>query len=275
MKLHFIRSSKERSCVLEDLYSYLVERGFEVTEGIPDRTAHDLDLTPRHDLYILKARTELPVSIAGVLHQRGARILNPYPSCVMILNKIVATAMMRHAGIPAPRSWATADPSLLHFVAAAERKPLVIKPFNGIHSQNVMVANSSDELEDWPVTVGPMLVQEFIEGCAQRFKVHCVGEQVFATCKPFSLGGHHEPGRPLEVSDAVRDIAVRCGKLFGLGLYGLDVLIAAGGPVVVDVNPFPGYKGVPGIAKVIGDYIAAYARGRVSLMPGEYPRAED
>jgi ribosomal protein S6--L-glutamate ligase len=63
----------------------------------------------------------------------------------------------------------------------------------------------------------------------------------------------------------VRDIALRCGALFGMGLYGLDVLVPEGGPVVVDVNTFPGYGGVPGIASVIAEYIDGYARGRHSL----------
>jgi len=31
--------------------------------------------------------------------------------------------------------------------------------------------------------------------------------------------------------------------------------------MVVDVNSFPGYKGVPGIAPVVADYIEKYARG--------------
>jgi ribosomal protein S6--L-glutamate ligase len=264
MRLHFIRSPKARSAVLEELYVLLTERGFEVTEGVPDRAALDLDMAPQHDLYILKARTELPVSIAGVLHRRGARVLNPHPSCVVVLNKIVATAMMRDAGIPTPRSWAAADPSLLSSIAG----PVIIKPFNGIHSQNITVVRNPAELERVRAQNGPLLVQEFVEGCAERLKVHCVGEQVFATRKPFSLGGAHVPGEPCPVSDELRDLALRCGALFGMGLYGLDVLVPRGGPVVVDVNSFPGYGGLPGIAKVIADYIDGYARGRHSLPPG-------
>jgi ribosomal protein S6--L-glutamate ligase len=265
IKLHFIRTPRERNSVLEELYALLIQRGFVVTEGIPDKAAQDLDMVPQHDLYILKARTELPVSLAGVLHQRGARLLNPYPSCMAVLNKIVATAAMRSAGIPTPRSWATADPSLLHSIATAERLSLIIKPFDGIHSQGILVVRDPDELEDVPASDKPMLVQQFIEGCTVRFKVHCVGDEVFATWKPFSLGGTRRPGQPCEVSDELRELALRCGKLFGMGLYGLDVLVTQHGPVVVDVNSFPGYGGVPGIAKVIADYIEGYAHGRIAL----------
>jgi ribosomal protein S6--L-glutamate ligase len=271
MKLHFIRSPKKRSAVLEELYVLLAQRGFEVTEGIPDSTVLDLEMAPQHDLYVLKARTALPVSVVGVLHQRGARLLNPFPSCVAVLNKILATAMMRNAGIPAPRSWVVADPSLLAPIASAISTPLIIKPYNGIGSRNITVVRERFELGGVPLTDGPYLVQEFVEGCNERLKVHCVGDQVFATRKRFSLGGSGEIGQPCEVSNELREIALRCGILFGMGLYGLDVLIPRDGPVVVDVNSFPGYGGLPEIAKVIADYIAGYARGRHTLPPIPLP----
>ena len=60
----------------------------------------------------------------------------------------------------------------------------------------------------------------------------------------------------------IRDLAVRCGEIFGLALYGLDVLETPRGPFVVDVNPFPGYGGCPGAAEAVADVIAAYATGR-------------
>ena len=34
--------------------------------------------------------------------------------------------------------------------------------------------------------------------------------------------------------------------MFDLLLYGLDLVITEKGPVIVDVNSFPGFRGVPG-----------------------------
>src|SRR5205814_991202 len=53
-----------------------------------------------------------------------------------------------------------------------------------------------------------------------------------------------------------------CGQVFGLGLYGVDIVEGVDGPWIVDVNTFPGYKGAPGAAARIADYIADYALGR-------------
>ena len=265
MKLHFIRSQKPRNAVLEELYRVLDERGFEVTEGIPEATVHDLDCTPQHDLYILKSRTALALCVAGVLHQRRARMLNPYPSCLTLMNKIVVAAAMRDAGIPTPRSWAVSEGSRVRGCDIGSVERLIVKPFDGIHSQGITVVNSANELSDLPVSDGPLLIQEFVEGCRERFKIHCVGERVFATRKPFSLGGTHRPGEPCALSEEMREIALRCGKLFGVGLYGLDILVGDDGPVVVDVNSFPKYDGVPQIAQVIADYIDSYACAHLEL----------
>ena len=61
------------------------------------------------------------------------------------------------------------------------------------------------------------------------------------------------------MSEEVRDIALRCGAAFGLGLYGLDLIETPRGPFVVDVNYFPGYKGLPDAAEAVADHVALHA----------------
>ena len=67
------------------------------------------------------------------------------------------------------------------------------------------------------------------------------------------------------------DLALRCGQAFGLGLYGMDLVETPSGPQVVDVNYFPGYKGVPDVAPRIAAYVERYARGRAALEPPTPP----
>jgi ribosomal protein S6--L-glutamate ligase len=74
------------------------------------------------------------------------------------------------------------------------------------------------------------------------------------------------------VSDEIRRIALATGEACGLALFGLDVIESPRGPYVVDVNYFPGYKGVPDVAPLIADCVDDYAQGRFTLTPPE-PRA--
>ena len=68
--------------------------------------------------------------------------------------------------------------------------------------------------------------------------------------------------RPCPISREVREIALGCGRVFGLGLYGLDVIDGVDGPTVIDLNYFPSYRNVPHAAELIADFIEDYALGR-------------
>jgi ribosomal protein S6--L-glutamate ligase len=153
-----------------------------------------------------------------------------------------------------------------------ERMPLVIKPYRGHRGNGVRLVQTVDELSTIPQPRSPVLIQEFVAGTGDDLKVYVVGKEVFGVRKR-SLGLTSEPqseqpsleGLPCEVSDEVRDIAVRCGEALGLGLYGLDVLETESGPKVVDLNSFPSYRGAVDAAPFITDYISAYACGEVDF----------
>lgn len=117
--------------------------------------------------------------------------------------------------------------------------------------------------EAWTQPEAPVLIQELIPGSGEDLKVYVVGEEVFAVRKSFAADSFTKAGRPSPVSAEVCAIALRCGQAFGLGLYGLDIIESPDGPVVVDLNYFPRYKGVPDVAPLIADYIERFACGLI------------
>lgn len=267
MKLFFMivrRVPPVPSPVLVETYSILSERGYEVGESIAEEVltrSDEIDVT--NDLYLLKSHTELSLSLAGALYVRGARILNPYPSCALTQNKIIVSRLLSEAGVPAPRSWVTADFSLLEEIAA--ETPLIIKPYMGHRGAGITKITSPADLKGLTPPDYPMIVQELIPGHGEDLKVYVAGEEVHGVQKPFSETSFSVPGRPVPISDEVREIALKVGKICGLGLYGLDIIESPRGPFVVDVNYFPGYKGVPNAARMIADYIDQYAQGKIAL----------
>jgi ribosomal protein S6--L-glutamate ligase len=254
------------SPVLTEVFEILTKAGFAVEAGIAEERVTRADrLRPEHDLYVLKSHTELSLSLAGILHAQGARLLNPYQSCVATQNKIVASRCLRAAGVPVPRTWVTGDLSLLQPIVRGT--PLVVKPYQGHRGAGVRVVRTPDELSSLPPPGVPVVVQEHVAGNGEDVKVYVVGDEVFAVRKQFSPQSFSEPGRPCPVPDGMRRIALAAGRALGLGLYGLDVVEGRDGPVVVDVNYFPGYKGVHGVAARIAAYIEHYARGEKRLQP--------
>lgn len=267
MRFHFVvnrRVPAKPSPVLLEVYELLARAGHEVTDGIPEEALVRPDLLrPEADLYVIKSHSEVAFSLAGALHAAGADQLNPYPSWVATQDKVVASRYLRAAGIPTPRSWLTADLSLL--APLIEERPLIVKPHRGHRGAGVQVARTPAELAAIAVGEQPVIVQELVPGPDEDLKVYVVGEEVFAVRKVFSPTSFTVAGRPCPVDPELGDIARRCGQALGLGLYGLDVIESPDGPVVVDVNTFPGYKGVPRPAPLIAEYITAFARGEVTL----------
>jgi ribosomal protein S6--L-glutamate ligase len=253
------------SPVLIEAYDILRRRGYDVDDAIAEELPQRPDLLePEHDLYLLKSHTDLSLSLAGVLHAQGAQILNPYPNCATTQNKFIASRVLRAAGVPVPDTWALTDPALLEGEVA--RRPLLVKPYMGHRGAGISIVHDAAALNEAAASaVCPMLVQEYVPGPGEDLKVYVVGDQVFAVSKPFSETSFTVAGRPVPVEPEVRDAALRTGAALGLGLYGLDVIESPDGPIVVDVNYFPGYKGVPDAAAMIADYIDAYAQGEVTL----------
>jgi ribosomal protein S6--L-glutamate ligase len=266
-KIHFLLNERVHPVpnpIFARAMALLEQRGFTISSGIPEEALLCPDrLGARHHLYVLKSQTELALSVAGVLHDRGGRFLNPYPACALAQNKITAASRLAASGVPVPRCWLTADFARLCELAA--ERPIVVKPYRGHRGAGVVVAHAPDDLVGIELGDQPMLVQEFIPGKGGDLKVYVVGQNVFGVRKDFSAESFRATGTLVAVTPAVRAIALRCGAAFGIGLYGIDIIESPDGPVVVDFNHSPGFRGVPDAAPLIAQHVENVVRGRTRL----------
>src|SRR5207247_3535712 len=165
---------------------------------------------------------------------------------------------MLHAAVDTiPRSWVTGDLRLRLSLTA--QRQLSMKPFDGRRGNGIRIVNEPRELASIPAPRRPVLVQEYVAG-GDELKVYVIGDEVFAMRRPPSTNGCPRPRAACPVSPKLRRIALRCGQVFGLGLYGLDMGEGPDGPVVVDLNYFPSYRGVPGAATLIAVSVQVFAK---------------
>ena len=54
------------------------------------------------------------------------------------------------------------------------------------------------------------------------------------------------------------DLTRSTARGLDLHLAGVDVVVGPGGPAVVDVNVFPGYRGVAGAAAAVADHLLGH-----------------
>lgn len=249
---------------LEEMVKVLTSKGAAVDLIYPEQQTVNLSRwRVEHDLYVLKSGTETALSMAGALHTGGASILNPFPATVMLRNKIIVTRALQQAGIPTPETYVANNPQeLSRFLADG---PLIMKPYRGSRGEGVHVVNNEAELAQ-SAAEAPIMAQRYCRpdpGEVDR-KIYRIGDQIFGVRRIWPLRTYQDKyGEPFDVSPELRDIALRCGEVFGLDLYGLDVVISGGQPYVVDINKFGSFIGVPDAPVLLANHILRAAEGAV------------
>jgi len=146
--------------------------------------------------------------------------------------------------------------------SAVVRTPLVIKPFRSHRGKGMRLVRNLDGLTSVPPTKSPVLIQEYVKRFGEDLKEHVTGNQVTGVRKKSPTLGIYpqeeqpsQPGRSCEVGEEVKDIALTCGEVLGLGLYGPDILETPDRPQVVDLNAFPSYCEAPNPAFLLASNI--------------------
>lgn len=241
--------------IMAEAFELLEARQVQVSVRFPEDELLRLnDLGPSADVYVLKSDTELSLSLALSFERLGARVLNRASASLLAKDKILAAATLARAGLPAPRSLAAAEPAQL---ASWLAEPLILKPHRGYHGAGVAVAEGPEDLPAASAYPEVVFAQEYLDKARLDLKVFVIGDKVFGVRKAFAGDSFLRPGEPTPLTPEIEDIARRCGQAFGLELYGLDIAEdPERGPRIIDVNYFPGYRGVPDAACKIAEYIA-------------------
>ena len=209
----------------------------------------------RADVVALRGLDLAALAAARWLEQAGVRCCNTVAATTLARDKAATEQALRAADVPRPRT--VTVPRWNDVRSLASAGPVVVKPYAGSRGAGVVDGDSLPERE--PFT-GPFVVQERVDGDGLDRKLYVVGETVrgvLRTWPPRTLADKR--GTAFVPSDDERELALLTGRALGLELFGVDVLYGAAGPVVVDVNAFPGYKGVPDAASLLLHYLTSSA----------------
>lgn len=264
------RAAGRAPSILPEAVELLTGWGAEVDAIYPERGLTDLSqLRVEHDLYVLKAATELVWSIAGALHAAGARIVNPYPAAAQMRDKVIASRILLDAGVPTPATYVTVHPEQLAPLLADG--PLVVKPYCGSQGRGVSKVWDADELCNVARSDGLVFAQRYHRPKGLDRKIYCIGGQLFGVERVWPARTYEEKlGRPFTITPELHEIAMRSGRAFGVDLFGVDLIESEGRWYVVDINSFPGFKGVPDAPLRVADYI--YTRAQ-ALLEADSPAA--
>jgi ribosomal protein S6--L-glutamate ligase len=254
--------------VIEETLHQLRQRGARVEVIYPEQEFTRLtELQVEYDLYLLKSGTDRALSLGGALHMLGAATLNPYPIVAMMRNKIIVTCALEAAGVPVPESFIATTASDLEALLAAG--PLIYKPYRGSRGQGISIIRSVADLASLP-SDQPLFVQRYHPSDGRDHKIFRIGDQLFGQRRIWPLRSYTDKvGEPFVLTSDLQEIALRCGDVFGIDLYGIDIVVSQGQPYVVDMNKFGSFVGVPDSAHLLAEYLL-----RAGRRGGLYPRDE-
>ncbi|MBA6441791.1 ATP-grasp domain-containing protein [Streptomyces sp. GMR22] len=218
-----------------------------------------------HDAWVLKTVSGGPgLTLLEAAAAVGLTTVNDARSIRGVRDKALAAAIGRSRGLPMPPTYAAARPEALEEIPEAEF-PLVVKPADGSSGRAVRLVPTPAllrALRPELAAEGMLIAQPYVPNSGIDLKVYCVGGELYATERGSPLGPDGGTrGRRVPLSAEVAAIAAEVGAVYGLDLYGVDVLLGPDGPVVVDVNDFPSFKEVPDAAARVGRAVLELARG--------------
>ena len=251
----------------------LESRGVRVRTVVAEAVRVDLagSRTRGSSVVLARGRSDALIGLLRSAEQSGVPVVNTSSAIQSVVDKAGMAATLSASGLPTPTSW-LGSPTLL-----AQRHdlpfPLILKPVLGDNARGLVVVGSLEELQGVAWRESVALAQGFHRGDGCDLKVYVAGRAVWAVRRPSPIeidGSPREtqdPGVPVRVTPLMRSLARTCGRLFGLRLFGIDCVVRPDGvPMVVEVNDFPNYRGVPAdanevLADIVLERAASTARG--------------
>ncbi|WP_316521536.1 ATP-grasp domain-containing protein [Kitasatospora brasiliensis] len=233
--------------VLAAAAELLMRQGHEVAAVPPAGPVVDLA-----DVYLLKARTPQALALARELERRGAPVVNSAAATELCQDRVRTADLARAAGLP------FAETAVVGLIGelADPAYPFVVKSRRSRRDDLVARVDGPDRLRElagrWPEE--PVVTQPFVPGTGWDQKLWVVDGQVFAARRQSELAtstGKSGRAEDWEPSAERAALALRVGEVFGLDVYGVDLLDGPAEPVIVDVNAFPGVRGRAGAPEAL------------------------
>jgi len=229
---------------------------------------------PQADLYLLKSHAPQALEVAHYLEQHGAFVVNSWESSLACQDRVLMAQRMSEAGLPWPYTWSF--PTLENLLTRQDLLPtlpfpLIIKSYYSHRGDLVGKIDSIEGIQalaaQW--SQESVVLQEFAAGDGWDIKMWVIGQQIFAARRrtPLEADAPKEdyPIAPEELPQDWAHITREIGRVFNLRLYGVDLLMTEKGPIIVDVNSFPGFRGVPGADSALVGLVERIGRERQAI----------
>ena len=221
------------------------------------------------DLVVARGRSWALLCMLAWAESRGASTINRKGAIAAVYNKADMSVALA-GNVPVPRTYFGSIESLTKLIPA-DSYPIILKPIFGDNCRGLVVAEDPEEMTNLEWTEPVALAQSYLPTDGYDLKLYGIGDEVWAVRKPSPFNKRSEADgadskaglAPLTAE--LQALGRRCGELFGLELYGVDCIVTDRGPLVIEINDFPNYTGVPEADERLADYVIRRAGQERSL----------
>jgi len=190
------------------------------------------------------------------LERSGMYVVNPPEAIEHCVDKYDILAILEESNIPVPKTVVTENVEQAIKAFHALGGDVVIKPLfgsRGIGSTRIRDAEvASTIFRALNFHHNVLYIQEFVQHDFSDIRALVVDNQVVAAMRRianswktnYSQGARPEP---VELENAIEEIAIKSSRLIGCKIAGVDILESPRGPLVVDVNSQPGWRGLQSV----------------------------
>jgi ribosomal protein S6--L-glutamate ligase len=235
-------------------------RCYMAIDALAPEIHYDGRLLPRFDAVIPRIGVSVTAYGAAVLRQFetiGTYCVNGAQGVMAARDKLQAHQILAARGIGMPRTaFASSPKDTDNLIALTGGTPVIVKLLESSQGKGVVLAETRKAAQSvisaFRGLNANFLVQDFVkEAAGEDIRCLVIDGKVVASMKRRAAPGEfrsnlHQGGvaEKVRISRAERDVAVRAARAFRLGLAGVDMLRAADGPKVLEVNSSPGFEGI-------------------------------
>ncbi|RKY04845.1 30S ribosomal protein S6--L-glutamate ligase [Candidatus Poribacteria bacterium] len=218
------------------------------------------------------------VEVLYQFEMAGVPLVNPAQAVVNARNKFRSLAILARKGIPVPPTFAAGSLRFLHrAVKRTGEYPFILKPFEGTQGRGIIVVDSPVELYTtleamWSLNQDYIVQPFYIEAAGRDIRALVIGGRVLCAMRRIAPEGEFRAnihrggvGFPIELTREEERLAVRAARALNLNIAGVDILQTGQGPMVIEVNPSPGFEGLEkatgiDVAGAMIDFAVQFAR---------------
>lgn len=247
--------------LLAEVIDDLTADGSTVDVLLPHEQSVDPGSLHGQDLVVHRGLHTTLTPLLGALHDRGVPLCAPFGADELLRDRRLWHARLAEAGLPVPPAEEHADWASVH--STARRGEIVVKALSGPGRGSQVLAGTAATLPAEAPFTGPYLVEPRLAADDIDRKLYVAGGEVRGLLKPSTLTHPHATsGEPFTPDRELVDLALSAGRALGVHLFGADVLRTPNGPALIDVNAFPGFRGVQGAPALVAAHLREHAEGQ-------------